>query len=181
MSDPFVGEIQAFAFPWASGGIAAAWLPCSGQVLQVSRYASLYSLIGSAFGGNGTTNFALPNLNGAVTNSQGTGPGLQPRVMGEQLGGSMASLSIDQMARHTHGLQLGSGGAQGAAPGPGGGAGMAVIDPAFTGVVAPPATTTLSGTAVTMTGQNLPHDNTQPTLAIVWCIAIAGIFPSFSS
>ena len=180
MAQPYVGEIQAFAFPWASGGIAPGWLPCSGQVLPVQRFASLFALIGTIYGGNGTTNFALPNLNGSVTNSQGTGPGLTPRVIGETLGSATVSLMSDEMARHTHTLQLGSSSAQGAEPGPGAGTNMVAIDPAFTGAVVPPATTVLSPNAVTRTGQGLPHDNMQPSLAIVWCIASSGIYPRFS-
>ncbi|WP_456619033.1 phage tail protein [Bradyrhizobium sp. P5_C12] len=181
MSDPYLGEIQAFPFPWATGGFNNVWLPCFGQLLALQAFAPLYSLIGTNYGGNGTTNFALPNLNGAVTISQGAGPGLQPRVVGQAVGSSQVSLTGDNMAIHTHGLQLGSSSAQNAAPGPGTGMNMVALNPGFNGFVAPPGNLTLSLNAVTMTGQGLPHDNMQPTQAIVWCIAYAGIFPSFSS
>jgi microcystin-dependent protein len=180
MADNYVGEIQAFPFPFATGGFNNAWLPCFGQLLAIQQYTPLFSLIGTFYGGNGTTNFALPNLNGAVTMSQGQGQGLSNRVIGEVVGSPMVSLTGPTMAQHTHGLQLGSRAAQNAAAGPGTGATMAAIDPGFNGFVAPPGNLTLSPNAITMTGQGLGHDNMQPTQAIVWCIAYAGVFPSFS-
>jgi microcystin-dependent protein len=181
MSDPYVGEIQAFPFPFAGGGFNQTWLPCLGQLLALQAFTPLYSLIGTYYGGNGTTNFALPNLNGSIAIGQGNGPGLTPRVIGETVGSPSVNLVSDQMARHTHTLQLGKTGAQNAVPGPGTASNMAAIDPGFNGFVAPPGNLTLSLNAVTMTGQGLPHDNTQPTQALVWCIAYAGIFPSFNS
>jgi microcystin-dependent protein len=181
MSDPYVGEIQAFPFPFATGGFNQAWLPCLGQLLAIQGFAPLYSLIGTSFGGNGTTNFALPNLNGSVTIGQGNGPGLTPRVVGEQIGSPGVSLASDQMARHTHALQLGGRAAQNATPGPGTASNMVALDPGFNGFLAPPGNTSLAVNAVTFTGQGLSHENMQPTQALVWCIAYAGIFPAFTS
>ena len=181
MSDPYVGEIQAFPFPFATGGFNQAWLPCFGQILALQQFVPLYSLIGTYYGGNGTTNFALPNLNGAVAISQGTGPGLTPRSIGETLGSSTVSLVSDQMARHTHTLQMGARGSQNAAAGPGTASNMAAIDPGFDGFVLPPGNLTLSANAVTFTGQGLAHDNIQPNQAIVWCICYSGIFPTFNN
>lgn len=181
MSDPFVGEIQAFPFPFAGAGFNNAWLPCLGQLLALQAFVPLYSLIGTYYGGNGTTNFALPNLNGSVAISQGNGAGLTPRVIGEVVGSSTVSLVSDQMARHTHALQLGKANATNATPGPGTASNLVALDPgSFNGFVAPPGNLTLSANAVTFTGQGLPHDNMQPSQALVWCIAYAGIFPSFS-
>lgn len=180
MSDPFVGEIQAFPFAWATGGVNNAWLPCFGQLLSIQAFTPLFALIGTYYGGNGTTNFALPNLNGAVAISQGQGPGLSQRDIGEVIGTPTVSLTSNEMTRHTHALQLGSRTAQNAVAGPGTGSNMVAIDPGFNGFVAPPATLNLTNSTVTMTGQGLPHDNMQPTQAIVWCICYSGIFPSFS-
>lgn len=180
MSDPYLGEIQAFPFPFALQGFNQAWLPCIGQTVSVQQYAALYSLIGTLYGGNGTTNFMLPNLNGAITNSQGNGPGLQPRVIGETMGSPTVSLSTSEMAIHTHGLQLGFATATGAAPGPGTASNMAALNPSFNGFVAPPSNVTLSLNAMTMTGTGQAHPNEQPTQALVWCIAVNGIFPSFN-
>ena len=181
MSDPYIGEIQAFPFALAAQGFNQAWLPCFGQLLSIQQFTPLFSLIGSAFGGNGTTNFALPNLSGSVSNGQGDGPGLQPRVIGQSIGSPTVNLTIGEMAMHTHGLRLGNKTAANAAPGPGTSSNMAVIDPIFNGFVTPPSTTTLAPNAMTPTGRGLPHDNTQPTQAIIWCIAYVGIFPSFNN
>jgi len=181
MSDPFIGEIQAFPFAFAVGGFNNAWLPCFGQLLAIQAFTPLFALIGTNYGGNGTTNFALPNLNGSVAISQGTGPGLQPRLIGEVVGSSQVSLIGDNMAVHTHTLQLGSNTAQNAAPGPGTGMNMVALNPVFNGFVDPPGNLTFSPNAVTFTGQGLPHENMQPTQALIYCIAYAGIFPSFGS
>ncbi|MBR0689918.1 tail fiber protein [Bradyrhizobium manausense] len=179
MSDQFVGEIQAFPFPFAVTGFNNAWLPCGGQLVPIQQFTALFALIGTYYGGNGTTNFALPNLNGSIAISQGQGPGLQNYDIGETVGSPTVTLIGDNMARHTHTLQLGAKTTQGGTAGPGTAGTTVAIDPQFNGFVAPPGNSTLVTNAVTMTGQNQPHDNTQPTLAIVWCIAYAGIFPSF--
>ena len=180
--DPFIGEIQAFAFPFASGGFQNGdWLPCSGQLLPIRQFSALYALIGTNFGGNGTTNFQLPNLNGMIAISQGQGPGLTPRVIGEKIGSPTVTLTQQQMAMHSHGLQLGSKTATGATAGPGTASNTVAIDPAFSGFVAPPGNTTLANIAMSRTGGGQPHDNTQPTMALVYCIAVVGVFPSFNS
>jgi microcystin-dependent protein len=181
MSDPFVGEIQAFPFPFAGGGFNNAWLPCLGQLLPLQAFTPLYALIGTYYGGNGTTNFALPNLNGSIAIGQGDGPGLTPRIIGESVGSSSVSMTTDHMAQHTHALQLGSRAAQNAAAGPGTASNTAALDPGFNGFFAPPGNLVLSANAVTMSGQGIPHDNMQPTQALVWCIAFAGIYPSFNN
>ncbi|MBR1173714.1 tail fiber protein [Bradyrhizobium sp. KB893862 SZCCT0404] len=179
MSSPYVGEIQAFTFPFATGGFNNAWLPCLGQIVPIQQYTPLFALIGTNYGGNGTTNFALPNLNGSVVISQGQGQGLQDRIIGEVVGSPTVNLISSEMAIHTHALQLGAGNAQNAAPAPGTAQNMVALDPQFNGFIAPPGNLTLAPNAVTLTGQGQAHDNMQPTLAIVWCIAYAGIFPSF--
>lgn len=183
MSDPYLGEIQAFPIQIASGGFngpSGSWLPCFGQLLPIRQNTALFSLIGTAYGGDGQTTFALPNLMGCVTNSQGAGAGLQLRVLGETMGSMNETLMSQEMASHTHALQMGAAAAQGAAAGPGTGANMAAIAPAlFNGFVPPPSNTTLAPNTMALTGGAQPHNNAQPTQAVVWCIAIAGTFPSF--
>ncbi|MGJ4996309.1 phage tail protein [Bradyrhizobium sp. HKCCYLS3077] len=181
MSDPFIGEIQAFPFTFAADGFNNAWLPCFGQLVPIQRFSPLFALIGTYYGGNGTSNFQLPNLSGSITNGQGDGPGLQPRVIGQTMGSSTVSLTTAELAGHTHVLQLGNKAAEGGALGPGTGNAIAAIDPAFNGFLPPPAQATLSPQAMTFTGQNIPHDNMQPTQALIWCIAYAGVFPSFNN
>ena len=180
MSEPFIGEIQAFPFPFAVTGFNRTWLPCGGQILQIRSFTPLFALIGTIYGGDGQQTFHLPDLRGFVTNGQGQGPGLPERFMGEMIGSPTVTLSVSEMARHTHGLQLGAGNTPNAAPGPGTGTDMMAIDPIFNGFVVPPATTTCAPNAITFTGQGQPHENRQPVQAIVWCIAYAGEFASFS-
>ncbi len=183
MSDPYLGEIQAFPFSFAANGFNRVWLPCFGQMLPIQRYATLYSLIGTAYGGNGTTQFALPNLNGVVTIGQGTGPGLTKRVIGQRIGSRTASItSISQLGPHTHDLQLGSKDAQNGAALAGSRTDMVAINPDIAGFTPNADNVTLAPGAIANSGgQGLPHDNVQPTQALIWCIAFAGVFPSFSS
>jgi microcystin-dependent protein len=174
MSDPFVGEIQAFAFGYAPRG----WLLCDGRPLPIRQFTPLFSLIGTYYGGDGTTTFNLPNLVGRVAVSQGQGPGLTPRVLGEEIGEATVTLTQSEMPAHTHALQLGDKSSTNGTAGPTGGSNVA-IDPSFNGFVPPPGNTTLATTAVAPTGGSQAHPNTQPTLAMIYCIATEGIFPSF--
>jgi microcystin-dependent protein len=181
MSDPFLGEIQAFAFDFGSGGLksSANWLPCNGQLLPVGPYAALFSLIGTYYGGNGTTNFQLPNLNGQIAMSQGQGPGLSDRKIGEQTGSMTETLQWSEMPIHAHSLQLGIKTAANATPGPGTSGSSAAIDPNFNGFVAPPAQVQFAANGMGITGGSQAHPNNQPTLALYYCIAITGIYPTF--
>ena len=175
MSDPYVGEIQAFAF----GFVPKGWALCDGSLLPVQRNIPLFSLIGGFYGGNGTTNFALPNLVGHVAISQGQGPGFAAHVIGEEFGSATASLTLQEMPAHLHVMQVGTTAATNSTPGPTGKSDVA-IDPSFNGFVAPPANTTFATSAVVPVGGSQPHDNVQPTLAIAYCIALEGVMPSFS-
>jgi microcystin-dependent protein len=175
MSDPFLGEIQAFAF----GFVPKGWALCNGAVLPLRSYTALYSLLGTQYGGNGTTTLALPNLTGRVAISQGQGPGLPGYVVGEDVGGPAVTLGIAEMPTHTHGLQLGAATAPEATPGPSAASNVA-IDPTINGFVAPPTTTAFSANAIVPIGGSQSHDNRQPTLALVYCIAVDGIFPQFN-
>jgi microcystin-dependent protein len=186
VAESYVGEIQAFPYysQLGLGGFtsgSSTWVPCLGQVIPISANTALFSLIGTLYGGNGTSNFQLPNLNGMITNSQGQGPGIRLRDIGEVLGSNQVSLTSGEMAAHTHGLQLGKPAAQGAQPGPGQGQGMAAADPSFNGFVVPPSNTTLAPNAMTLTGNGQAHLNTQPTQAVFFCICTAGIYPSFGT
>jgi len=176
MADPYLGEIQAFAF----GFYPYKWLPCDGRLLSVRQYAPLFALIGTYYGGNGTVNFALPNLVGTVAMSQGQGPGLSMRNIGEEVGSNTENLTIQEMPAHKHGLQLAKSGAAGATPGPTGTSNVA-MDPTFNGFLPLPATTTFSPNAMTMSGGSQAHPNDQPTLAMIYCICTDGIFPTFTS
>lgn len=180
MAYPYIGEIQAFAFPFAAQGFQNnQWAPCLGQLLPINGpYTALYSLIGTSYGGNGTTNFGLPNLNGHAVASQGQGPGLTNRLLGESWGEPEVTVLTQQMATHIHALQLGTGVAGSPSPTPS--AGAVLLNPDFNGFVAPPANTAFATTAVGLTGGGQPHANMQPTLVLVYCIALTGTFPTFN-
>ncbi len=96
--DPFVGEIQMVAFPFAPVGFAL----CDGSLLPVSQYPALYSLIGAAYGGDGVTTFALPDLRGRSPVSAGNGPGLEPVHIGQKGGSESVTLTTNQLPSHTH-------------------------------------------------------------------------------
>lgn len=175
MSDPYVGEIQAFAFGFAPNG----WMPCYGQLLSIQRYATLFALIGINYGGDGVSNFALPNLIGNAAMSQGQGPGLPDYVIGETVGAAAVTVQISELPPHTHTLQLGNKASAGSTAAPTAGISVA-IDPNFNGFLAPPTDTVLAPSAMGLTGGSQAHPNNQPALAMIYCIAIAGVYPSFS-
>ncbi len=99
-AEPFIGEIQIFPYNFAPRD----WALCDGHLLPIAQYSTLYAIIGTTYGGNGTTNFALPDLKVRAPIGQGRGPGLTQRRMGESLGSDKAPLSVDQMPSHDHKL-----------------------------------------------------------------------------
>ncbi len=99
--EPFIGQIQLFGFGWAPQG----WATCDGQLLSISSNTALFSLLGTTYGGDGRTTFALPDLRGRVPLHQGQGPGLTSYVLGEVLGQESVALTTQQMPSHTHGIQ----------------------------------------------------------------------------
>jgi microcystin-dependent protein len=174
MAFPFVGEIQVFANSFVPNG----WAICDGSILQVRQNTPLFSLIGSTYGGNGTTTFALPNLVGCVAISQGQGPGLSNYPIGASVGSATASVSQQEMPAHVHPMQLGIRTSTNSTAAPSATSNVA-IDPNFNGFVAPPANTTFATSAIVPNGGSQPHPNAQPTLGMVYCIALQGDFPSF--
>lgn len=176
--DPYIGELRCFGFNFAPAG----WFQCNGQTLAISQYTALFSILGVNFGGNGTTNFQLPNLQGMVPISQGTGPGLSPFVVGETGGTPTHTLLTSEMPAHPHPMTAAAveatlttpaaGGSL--AQGHGGGRGSGFQINTFT---AQTRTTTLNPAAVGTAGSGTAHDNMQPSLVMNWCIAWTGIFP----
>ena len=175
MSDPFIGEIQAFAITYPPKG----WAICNGALLPIRSNTPLYSLLGTQFGGDGTTTFGLPNLVGRVAISQGQGPGLQNYQIGENVGEASVTLSTPEIPIHAHNMQLGNGTITGGTAGPSATSNVA-IDPSFNGFVAGPGNTSFSPGAILPSGGSQAHANAQPTLALIYCIALDGIFPSFN-
>jgi microcystin-dependent protein len=168
--DPFVAEIRIIPFNFAPRG----WAFCDGQILPLSQNTALFSLLGTVYGGNGKSNFALPDLQGRVPMHPGQGPGLSLHDLGETGGSETVTLLESEIPSHNHGLR-------------------AFLDP---GDLADPNTRSLarSGTgnlyqtnavgltpmspqAIAPTGSDLPHNNLMPYLTLNFVIALQGVFP----
>lgn len=155
-SEPFLGEIMIVSFPFAPRG----WAFCHGQLLPVSEHEALFALIGTIYGGDGQTTFALPDLRGRVPLSQGQGPGLSSYTLGERSGAESVTLTAAQVPQHAHALPE--------------------VQVRGTGTQAVGATAGGDrGTETTSTvGGSQPHPNMPPYLALHYVIALQGIFPS---
>jgi len=179
--EPFLGQITLYACNFAPYG----WLQCQGQILPIQQYAALFSLLGTNFGGNGTSNFSLPNLQSTVPIGQGQGAGLSDYVMGETGGSENVSLTLSTMPAHSHPMLAYT--ATATATNPAGA--LTAKGPSSGGHGGGDATTLYSTTApnvalapgsVGPAGGNIPHSNLQPLLALNWCIATTGVFPTRS-
>lgn len=166
MSVQLVGQLHNFGFGFAPKG----WLPCDGRLLLVSQYVALFSLIGMQYGGNGTTNFAIPNLQGRVPVGQGTCEGYDYQL-GQTMGVESASINGSEMPAHRHQLMATSDEADATNPVA---ASLAAAE-IWAGVS--PNTPTNRG-CLTTVGQGQPHENMQPSLVLNWCIAVEGQFPA---
>jgi microcystin-dependent protein len=173
MSTPFLGQISIFAFNFAPRG----WALCNGQLLAIAQNTALFSILGTTYGGNGTTTFALPNLQSRVPIGVGQGPGLSNRDLGEVGGQEAVTLTSDQNAPHNHQLLCSS--ADGNSYDPAGNywsqdaGGNPEYGPASDGIAG-----SMSPAATSLAGGNQPHNNIQPYLTLNFCIAMEGIFPS---
>ncbi len=175
MSDQYLGEIRPTAFNFAPYD----WALCQGQMLPISQYSALFSLLGTNFGGNGTSTFALPDLRGRVGISIGNGIGLSPYVMGESGGSEAASLTLSQIPTHTHLASANSN--QGGNTSPQGSIWTQVNDGfgnSFNMYAPPPVNVTLPPTTASPAGGNLPVSMMQPYLPLNYIIALQGIFPT---
>jgi microcystin-dependent protein len=164
MAEPFLAEIRLMSFVFAPKG----WAPCNGQFLPINQNQALFSLLGTTYGGNGQTTFALPNLQGRVPIHVGAG-----HTLGEQGGAQAHTVSIAELPQHLHPANAST--ASGNTPLPSG----SVLADSPSQPYAPPANlTALHPSSVTSTGGSQPHLNMQPFLTIGFCIALQGIFPS---
>lgn len=173
MADQFVGEIRMVGFNFAPVG----WALCNGQILPIAQNAALFSLLGTNFGGNGTTNFALPNLQGIAPMHQGQGVNLSQRFMGETAGEPSVTLLLNNIPSHNHTPKAAATGSSGT-PGPtvafaAGGRGK---PPAYAPYQAPGVP--MAPAAVGLSGGSQPHNNMPPYLTVNFIIAMQGIFPS---
>ncbi len=170
MTEPFVAEIRIFGFNFAPRG----WAFCNGQILPIAQNTALFSLVGTTYGGNGQTTFALPDLQSRAPMHHGSGPGLTPRGLGESAGADAVALTPSQMPLHSHLMQCNSGNANSQSAS---GTFLATeIGPAQ--MYAATGGESMAADAIGVSGGGQTHPNTQPFLAMNFCIALQGIFPS---
>lgn len=171
MGTPYVGEIRMFGGNFAPAG----WFFCDGSLLPISEYETLFQLLGTTYGGDGESTFAVPDLRGRLPNHQGTGPGLSTYVIGQQGGAEQVTLTVNQIPAHTH--------APLASTGPGGNSNpvdniWATAANNFYSTAAPNSGAPLPNDAISPAGGSQPHDNVQPFLCVSFIISLFGIFPS---
>lgn len=177
MSNPFLAEIRIFAGNFAPVG----WAQCSGQLLPISQNTALFSLLGTTYGGDGRSNFALPNLQGAAPMQAGQGPGLSLRDLGETGGEQTVTLTQSEMPSHTHSFNCATDRGTTTA---------AANNYLAAGAAGPPnredkaflysknaANAQMSASALSISGSNVPHNNMMPYLVITFIIALQGVYP----
>ena len=173
MSNPFLAEIRIFTGNFAPKG----WALCDGQLMSISQNTALFSLLGTTYGGDGKSNFALPNLQGCAPMQAGQGPGLSLRDLGETGGEQTVALLQTEMPAHSHAVQ--------ADPNPVGlpspigntwGAILRGLGSAYTNSV-PASNVQMSPLGTSITGGNQPHNNMPPFLGLTFIIALQGVFP----
>lgn len=172
MADPFVAEIRIFPFNFAPRG----WAWCDGQLLPLSQNTALFSLLGTTYGGNGKSNFALPDLQGRAPMHPGQGPGLSLHDLGETGGSETVSLLESEIPSHTHAMQGVSGTASTNDPT---NAMLAIPLGRGNNQYSPPSTplVSLADQALAPAGGDAPHNNMQPYLTCYFCIALQGVYP----
>jgi microcystin-dependent protein len=168
--DPFVAEIRIFPFNFAPKG----WAFCDGQLLPLSQNTALFSLLGTTYGGDGKSNFALPNIQGSAVMHPGQGPGLSLHDLGETGGEPTVTLLESEIPAHPHQLRASSSPA--AQPGPDVGASLARVQGATPYLNTAPNAQAASN-MIAPVGGSQPHNNMQPYLTLNFCIALQGVYP----
>ncbi len=170
MADPYVGEIRLFAGNFAPNG----WALCNGQVIAIADNDTLFTLLGTTYGGDGQTTFALPDLRGRAPLHQGAGPGLTPRALGQSGGSEQVTLGVPEMPAHSHAQNATSAAAQPAA----GPSGSVLAATAVNVYGSGTPTTAMAAGAIAAVGGGEPHDNMAPYVALNYIIALFGIYPT---
>lgn len=172
MSEPFIGQIVPVAFSFAPKG----WALCNGQILPIAQNQALFSLLGTTFGGDGRTTFALPDLRGRTPIHWGTGPGLSSIALGESSGSETVTLLSNQLPMHNHiAIATNTPADQ---PSPSGNLWAVESQSATFPYSDQSPSGTMAPTALANAGGNQPHNNMQPYLTVSFIIALQGIFPS---
>lgn len=171
MSNPFVAEIRIYPFNFAPKG----WAFCDGQILPLSQNTALFSLLGTTYGGDGKSNFALPDLQGRAPMHPGQAPGLSLYDLGEAAGEDAVTLLQSEMAQHRHALNASA--QPGEDPSPTQEALARSVGASLYQSNSSGNLVTLDASAISQVGQSQPHNNRQPYLTLNFCIALQGVFP----
>lgn len=171
--DPYLAEVRLFSFQFAPRG----WALCNGALLSVAQNTALFSLLGTTFGGNGQTTFALPNLQGRVPVHPGSGTGLPAVVAGQVDGTESVTLTVAQMPQHTHTLFGVNAAADKRPAGTYSFANDSTVNADFYAAESNPLVV-MDPATVGVAGGNQSHSNIQPYLALNYCIALTGIYPT---
>jgi microcystin-dependent protein len=179
MAEPYIGQIEAFPYTFAPRG----WAFCAGQIMAISQNQALFSLLGTTFGGNGVTTFALPDLRGRIANGTGQGPGLTNYTLGQASGAEIHTLLLTEMAAgpHNHAATAVTNGTANGTSVPSStvtlGSGYASEAGSPVVNIYSSAAPTVGMSPLTPTGGQ-PHENRMPFTVINYCIALQGLFPS---
>ncbi len=171
MADPFVAEIRIFGFNFAPRG----WAFCQGQLLPLSQNTALFSLLGTTYGGNGQSNFALPDLQGNAPMHPGQGPGLSLHDLGETGGSETVTLLQSEMPSHNHTMRASSDDGDQLQPTPARSFARSIDGSAY--IASNAGLVQLSPQVLAPTGGDQPHNNMMPYLTLNFCIALQGVFP----
>jgi microcystin-dependent protein len=170
--DPFVAEIRVFAFEFAPKG----WALCDGQLLPISQNTALFSLLGTFYGGDGKSTFALPNLQGSAAIAQGHGSGLVPYVVGEEGGSQTVTLLQSEIPAHTHQAKATTEPAELQAPAPDRALARSTPGQAYQSNSSS-SLVQMNFQTASVVGSSFPHNNMPPYLTLNFCIALQGVFP----
>jgi microcystin-dependent protein len=180
MAEPYLSMIEAFGFNFAPQG----WALCAGQTLSIAQNTALFSLLGTTYGGNGTTTFNLPDLRGRIALAFGQGPGLSSYNLGAAGGQEAHQLLTGEVPTHTHTLNATNNGQANGTNVPSGsvrmgsGYGIETNNPVENIYSSASPTAAMASGTVGTAGNGLPHENRMPFLTINYCVALQGIFPS---
>ena len=180
MSTSYVGEIRCFGFSFAPYG----WAFCNGQLMSIDQNTALFTILGTFYGGDGQSTFALPNLQGRIPMHWGSTPSIGTTVIGEVQGVTNVTLTTQEIPQHSHtisGAETAVGApAEERTANPSAAAFLGASTPPNRAYQAPPVTLgpTFSPKAIGLSGNSIPHDNMQPYLALNFCVSLYGIFPS---
>ena len=173
MADPFVAEIRIFPFNFAPRG----WAWCDGQLLPLSQNTALFSLLGTTYGGDGKSTFALPNIQGSAVMHPGQGPGLSLHDLGEVGGSETVTLLESEIPAHSHSMNASQQDGTERTPNVNNTGQLLATGVGISQYQTPQAQTTLNPAVVAPAGGDQPHNNMQPYLTFYFNIALQGVFP----